>query len=66
MRVAKYVRVSTNLQDFKRQEDGLNQYIERNNEGSFYASFDDMMTGKHDQRDGFQIMMKVYVKFIKR
>ena len=58
MRVAKYVRVSTNLQDFKRQEDGLNEYIKRNKDWKFYASFDDMITGKHDQRDGFQRMMK--------
>ena len=58
MRVAKYIRVSTNLQDFRRQEDGLNDYIERNKDWLFYASFDDMMTGKHDQRDGFQRMMK--------
>jgi DNA invertase Pin-like site-specific DNA recombinase len=58
MRVAKYIRVSTNLQDFRRQEDGLNEYVERNKDWEFYASFDDMMTGKHDQRDGFQRMMK--------
>ena len=57
MRVAKYVRVSTSLQDFRRQEDGLNEYVSRNAAWSFYASFDDMMTGKHDQRDGFQRMM---------
>ena len=58
MRVAKYIRVSTNLQDFRRQEDGLNEYVERNKDWELYASFDDMMTGKHDQRDGFQRMMK--------
>ena len=57
-RVVKYIRVSTDMQDFSRQEDGLNEYIERNKDWEFYASFDDMMTGKHDQRDGFQRMMK--------
>ena len=56
--VAKYIRVSTSLQDFQRQEDGLNQYIERNSNWKLYGSFDDMASGKNDQRVGFQNMMK--------
>ena len=35
--VAKYIRVSTSLQDFQRQEDGLNQYIERNSNWKLYG-----------------------------
>jgi DNA invertase Pin-like site-specific DNA recombinase len=46
MRVAKYIRVSTNLQDFTRQEDGLHEYIERNNQWELYASFQVLFKGK--------------------
>ena len=56
--VGKYIRVSTTLQDFRRQEDGLNQYIENYHNWKLYSSFDDMASGKNDQRVGFQNMMK--------
>ena len=56
--VGKYIRVSTTLQDFRRQEDGLNHYIEKYHNWKLFGSFDDMASGKNDQRVGFQNMMK--------
>ena len=56
--IAKYIRVSTSLQDFQRQEDGLNHYIDRKIDWKLYGSFDDRASGKSDQRIGFQNMMK--------
>ena len=56
--VGKYIRVSTTLQDFRRQEDGLNHYIENYPNWKLFGSFDDMASGKNDQRVGFQNMMK--------
>ena len=56
--VAKYIRVSTSLQDFQRQEDGLGHYITRYPNWNLFGSFDDMASGKNDQRVGFQNMME--------
>ena len=56
--LGKYIRVSTTLQDFRRQEDGLNHYIEKYPNWNLFGSFDDMASGKDDQRIGFQNMLK--------
>ena len=56
--IGKYIRVSTTLQDFRRQEDGLNHYIKNYPNWKLFGSFDDMASGKNDQRKGFQNMMK--------
>lgn len=56
-RVAKYIRVSTDLQDFSRQEDGLNEFISRQPHWTLFGSYDDVKSGKSDQREGFRRMM---------
>ena len=58
-KVAKYIRVSTDMQDFSRQEDGLNEFISRNPNWVTFGSFDDVKSGKSDQRDGFRKMMNL-------
>ena len=58
-RVAKYIRVSTDMQDFSRQEDGLNEFIGRNPNWTTFGCFDDVKSGKSDQREGFRKMMNL-------
>ena len=58
-KVAKYIRVSTDMQDFSRQEDGLNEFISRNPNWVTFGCFDDVKSGKSDQRDGFRKMMNL-------
>ena len=56
-RVVKYIRVSTDLQDFARQEDGLNEFISRYPHWNLIGCFDDVKSGKDDQREGFIRML---------